>query len=56
MEKVKDIDWKVKSYDLYEKLKPYAKKGGRIDSIGQTVPLYRSNRYRENHKQFSSVA
>lgn len=28
-EKVKDVDWKEKGHDLYEKLKPYAKKVGR---------------------------
>lgn len=29
LEKVKDVDWKEKGNDLYEKLKPYAKKVGR---------------------------
>lgn len=29
LEKVKDVDWKEKGNDLYEKLKPYAKKIGR---------------------------
>lgn len=29
LEKVKDVDWKEKGHDLYEKLKPYAKKVGR---------------------------
>ena len=29
LEKVKDVDWKEKGNDLYEKLKPYAKKAGR---------------------------
>lgn len=29
LEKVKDVDWKEKGNDLYEKLKPYAKKMGR---------------------------
>lgn len=29
LEKVKDVDWKEKGNDLYEKMKPYAKKVGR---------------------------
>lgn len=29
LEKVKDVDWKEKGNDLYEKLNPYAKKVGR---------------------------
>lgn len=29
LEKIKDVDWKEKGNDLYEKLKPYAKKIGR---------------------------
>lgn len=29
LEKVKEVDWKEKGNDLYEKLKPYAKKVGR---------------------------
>lgn len=29
LEKVKDVDWKEKGNNLYEKLKPYAKKVGR---------------------------
>lgn len=29
LEKVKDVDWKKKGNDLYEKLKPYAKRVGR---------------------------
>lgn len=29
LEKVKDVDWKEKGNDLYEKLTPYAKKVGR---------------------------
>ena len=29
LEKVKDVDWKENGNDLYEKLKPYAKKVGR---------------------------
>lgn len=32
LEKVKDVDWKEKGNDLYEKLKPYAKKIGRTAS------------------------
>lgn len=30
LEKVKDVNWKEKGNELYEKLKPYAKKVGRV--------------------------
>lgn len=29
LEKVKDVDWKEKCNELFEKLKPYARKAGR---------------------------